>query len=184
MLLYIKLGAQMNNPVFISIKGTTQGLITEGAFTPESIGNTYQEGHENETLVKALTHSIKVPRDPSSGQPSGQRSHQPLVVTKLFDKSSPLIYNALTKGETLTNVDLKFYRTSYAGKPEHYFTIALEDAVIVNIETTMNSEVGMAVSDVAPLENVAFAYRKITWRHETASTSGEDDWRIGVGKSA
>ena len=72
----------MNNPVFISIKGTTQGLITEGAFTAESIGNTYQEGHENETLVKALTHNIKVPRDPSSGQPSGQRSHQPLVVTK------------------------------------------------------------------------------------------------------
>lgn len=174
----------MNNPVFISIKGSTQGLITEGAFTPESVGNTYQEGHENETIVKSFSHNIKIPRDPSSGQPSGQRSHQPLVVTKLIDKSSPLIYNALTKGETLTNVDLKFYRTGYTGKPEHYFTISLEDAVVVDVAAAMNQEVGMALTDVAPLEDVSFAYRKISWRHETASTSGEDDWRIGVGKTA
>ena len=47
----------MNNPVFVSIKGSTQGLITEGAFTPESVGNTYQEGHENETIVKSFSHN-------------------------------------------------------------------------------------------------------------------------------
>jgi len=40
---------------------------------------------------------------------------------------------------------------------------------------------GDAMADVAPMEKVSFAYRKISWRHETASTSGEDDWRIGVG---
>jgi type VI secretion system secreted protein Hcp len=49
----------MNNPVFISIKGSTQGLITEGAFTPESVGNSYQDGHENEALVKAFTHTSR-----------------------------------------------------------------------------------------------------------------------------
>ncbi|QOG13203.1 Hcp family type VI secretion system effector [Arcobacter sp. FWKO B] len=174
----------MNNPVFMSIKGSTQGLITEGAFTPESVGNSYQEGHENETLVRAFSHNIKIPRDANSGQPSGQRSHQPFVITKLFDKSSPLIYNALTKGETLTEVELKWYRTSYAGKPEHYFTVLLEDAVIVDVESLMEPEIGASLADVAPAEKVAFAYRKISWRHETASTSGEDDWRIGVGKQA
>ena len=139
----------MNNPVFISIKGSTQGLITEGAFTPESVGNSYQDGHENEALVKAFSHNIKIPRDPQSGQPSGQRTHQPLTVTKLFDKSSPLLFNALTKGETLTDVELKWYRTSYAGKPEHYFTMVLEDAVIVDIESGMELEEGLHTSQVA-----------------------------------
>jgi type VI secretion system secreted protein Hcp len=171
----------MNNPVFMSVKGSTQGLITEGAFTPESVGNSYQDGHENEALVKSFSHNIQTPRDPQSGQPSGQRSHKPLVVTKLFDKSSPLLYNALTKGETLTDVELKWYRTGYTGKPEHYFTITLEDAVIVDIQAGMELEEGQMTSQVAPLEKVAFAYRKISWRHETASTSGEDDWRVGVG---
>ena len=174
----------MNNPIFISIEGSTQGLMTEGAFTPESVGNSYQEGHENEALVKEFKHTIKIPRDPQSGQPSGQRVHEPLVVSKLFDKSSPLLYNALTKGETLTKVEMKWYRTSYEGKPEHYFTMVLEDAVIVDISSNMGLEAGNTTSQVAPMENVSFAYRKITWRHEIASTSGEDDWRLGVSKMA
>ncbi|MCP4972037.1 MAG: Hcp family type VI secretion system effector [Arcobacter sp.] len=174
----------MNNPIFISIKGSTQGLITEGTFTPESVGNSYQKGHENEALIKGFSHNINIPRDPQSGQPSGQRVHEPLVISKIFDKSSPLLYNALTKGETLTEVELKWYRTSYAGKPEHYFSIVLEDAVIVDIDSFMDNEEDQSKSQVAPLEKVAFAYRKITWRHEAASTSGEDDWRIGVGLNA
>lgn len=174
----------MNNPIFISIKGSTQGLITQGTFTPESIGNSYQKGHEDQALIKGFSHSISIPRDPQSGQPSGQRVHEPIVISKLFDKSSPLLYNALTKGETLTEVELKFYRTSYAGKPEHYFSIVLEDAIIVDIDSYVDNEEGMNKTQVAPMEKVSFAYRKITWRHETASTSGEDDWRIGVGLSA
>ena len=174
----------MNNPIFISIKGSTQGLITEGAFTPESVGNSYQKGHENEALIKGFSHNISIPRDPQSGQPSGQRVHDPIVISKLFDKSSPLLYNALTKGETLTEVELKWYRTSYSGKPEHYFTVLLEDAVIVNVDAFMENEQDQVKTQVAPLEKVSFAYRKISWRHETASTSGEDDWRIGVGKQA
>jgi len=171
----------MNNPIFIKIEGSTQGLITKGAFTPESIGNSYQKGHEDESLVKAFSHNISIPRDPQSGQPSGQRVHEPLTISKLYDKSSPLLYNALTKGETLPTVELKWYRTSYEGKPEHYFTIVLEDAVIVNIASNMKAEQGEAKTQVSPIEEVSFAYRKITWRHEIASTSGEDDWRIGVG---
>ena len=175
---------KMNNPIFISIKGSTQGLITEGTFTPESVGNSYQKGHENEAYIKGFKHNILIPRDPQSGQPSGQRVHAPLQITKLFDKSSPLLYNALTKGETLTEVELKWYRISYAGKPEHYFSILLEDAVIVDISSDMDIEEGLKTSQVAPYEKVSFAYRKITWRHETASTSGEDDWREGVGLNA
>jgi len=174
----------MNNPIFISIKGSTQGLITEGTFTPESVGNSYQKGHENEALIKSFSHKISIPRDPQSGQPSGQRVHAPLVFSKLFDKCSPLLYNALTKGETLTEVELKWYRISYAGKPEHFFTIVLEDAVIVDISSSLDNEEDVSTSQVAPLEHVSLAYRKITWRHETASTSGEDDWREGVGLNA
>ncbi|MDV3443847.1 type VI secretion system tube protein Hcp, partial [Pseudomonas otitidis] len=40
---------------------------------------------------------------PQSGQPTGQRVHKPLMITKVFDKSSPLIFNALTSGERTRN---------------------------------------------------------------------------------
>ena len=102
-------------------------------------------------------------------------------MTKLIDKSSPLLYNALTKGETLKKVELKWYRTSYAGKPEHYYSMILEDAVITNMDASMESQETSSTNQVSPVEPVSFSYRKVSWRHETASTSGEDDWRVGVG---
>ena len=40
----------MAMPAYMSITGETQGLITENAFTALSVGNTYQEGHEDDRL--------------------------------------------------------------------------------------------------------------------------------------
>lgn len=171
----------MNNPLFISIQGSRQGLITEGAYTKESVGNSYQAGHEKESVIKGYTHNITIPRDPLSGQPSGQRVHSPFVVTKLLDKASPLLMNALVTGETLPRIEIKKYRTNYEGKLEHYYTTILEDAVIVDINSDAPHVIGEKERDVAPLEHVSFSYRKISWRHEIASTSGEDDWRKGIG---
>ncbi len=171
----------MNNPIFMSVQGSRQGLITEGAYTKESVGNSYQAGHEKESVIKGYTHNITIPRDPLSGQPSGQRVHSPYIVTKLLDKASPLLMNALVSGETLPKIEIKKYRTNYEGKLEHYYTTILEDAVIVDINSDAPHVIGEKERDVAPLEHVSFSYRKISWRHEIASTSGEDDWRKGIG---
>ncbi len=73
----------------MSITGTKQGLITAGAFTEDSVGNTYQEGHEDQVMVQGFNHEVIIPRDPQSGQPTGQRVHKPVVITKVFDKASP-----------------------------------------------------------------------------------------------
>ena len=54
------------------------------------------------------------------------------MITKVFDKASPLIFNSLTSGERLS-ARLEWYRTSSTGTQEHYFTIELEDAVIVDV---------------------------------------------------
>ncbi|MBA5205952.1 type VI secretion system tube protein Hcp, partial [Pectobacterium aroidearum] len=42
----------MPTPCYISIEGKTQGNITAGAFTSDSVGNIYVEGHEDEMLVQ------------------------------------------------------------------------------------------------------------------------------------
>jgi type VI secretion system secreted protein Hcp len=164
---------EASNPIFVSIKGSSQGLITEGAFTPDSVGNIYQDGHENESSVKSVFHNIRISRDAKAGLPTGQRNHQPLVITKIVDKSSPLLYNAITKSETLPTVEIRWYRTGYNGTIENYFITTLEDAVIVDITSEIDA-------DGIPVERIAFAYRKVLWRHVKSSTSGEDDWRTGL----
>ena len=169
--------AVMPTPAYLVINGNRQGMITAGTFTPESVGNVYQEGHENQILVQAFSHQIIIPRDPQSGQPTGQRVHKPLMISKVFDKSSPLILTALTSGEVLDNCHIAWYRTSAAGKQEHYFSIELEDAVIVDVQTRMPSCQDPAMAHFTHLEDVYFTYRKITWTHEVCGTSGSDDWR-------
>ena len=167
----------MPTPAFISIEGSTQGLITQGAFTEDSVGNIYIEGHEDEVMVQAFDHIVTIPRDPQSGQPAGQRVHKPFVFTAALDKSTPLLYNALTSGEVLTNVEMRWYRTSIAGKQEHFFTMKLEDAIIVDINAQMPHCQDPATQDFTQLIQVSLSYRKITWSHDVAGTEGSDDWR-------
>jgi len=170
----------MPTPAYCSIEGQTQGPITQGASTDVSIGNTWQEAHQDEILVQAFKHSVIIPRDPQSGQPTGQRVHGPITISKVYDKSSPGLYLALVTGERLTKVVIKWYRTSASGTQEHYFTHELEDAVIVDVSANMPHCQDQANANFTHLEDVTFTYRSITWTHEAAGTSGTDDWRAPV----
>lgn len=170
----------MATPAYMSVTGEKQGLITAGAFTADSVGNIYQEGHEDQVMVQAFSHQVIIPRDPQSGQPTGQRVYKALCITKVFDKSSPLLLSALTSGEKMSEVTIEWYRTSASGTQELYYTTKLEDAIIVEIKDYMHNCQDPANSHFTHLEDVHFTYRKITWTHEVSGTSGSDDWRSPV----
>ena len=167
----------MPTPAYISIEGSTQGNITQGAFTADSVGNVFVEGHEDEILVQEVNHNVTVPTDPQSGQPAGQRIHKPFKFTCALNKAVPMMYNALSSGETLTKVEVKWYRTSVDGKQEEFFATALEDAVIVDMNLVLPHAQDPKNADFTQLLEVSLSYRKITWDHTVAGTSGSDDWR-------
>lgn len=170
----------MPTPAYISITGKTQGNITAGAFTADSVGNIFVQGHEDEMLVQEFEHVVAVPTDPQSGQPSGQRVHKPLRFTVAYNKALPLLFNALASGEMLPTVELKFYRTSIEGKQEQFFTIKLEDATIIEIDSKQPHCQDRSKADFTQLVRVSLAYRKIVWEHTKAGTSGSDDWRAPI----
>jgi type VI secretion system secreted protein Hcp len=124
-------------PAYMTIEGSTQGDISGGACTADSVGSMSKESHKDEILVQSFVGDIMVPKDPQSGQPSGQRVHEGFTITKVFDKSSPLLYQALSTGEQLTKVSLKFFRTAPTGEQEHYFTIEAKEATITALKTHM-----------------------------------------------
>lgn len=167
----------MPTPAYITIKGKTQGDITKGAFTSDSVGNVYQEGHEDQILVQEIEHLVATPTDPQSGQPSGQRVHKPFIFTAPMNKATPLLYQALATGEMLTEVEVMWYRTSSEGKQEYFFTTQLEDAIIVSINLALPHAQDMSKASYTQLVKVAMAYRKITWTHNIAGTEASDDWR-------
>ena len=112
----------MPMPFHMTVEGQNQGSIE---------GSCEQQGREGTILCQAYEHLISIPRDTQSGLPVGKRVHHPLTVTKVFDKASPKLAQALTSGERLT-VELKWYRIDPTGVEEHYFTIKLEEAISSN----------------------------------------------------
>jgi len=167
----------MPEPAYLELEGKNQGSISEGCNTEDSMGNDYQEGFEDMITVQAFRLDVHRPTNPQTGQPTGPRTLKPLTLTKFFDKSSPLLYQALATGERMETWTLKFYRTTPEGEQEHYFTIALEDATIVDIHGYMPNALDSSNESLAHLEDVSFAFNKITWTHEAASTEGEDSWK-------
>lgn len=161
---------------YLTIEGATQGPISQGAGTFDSITNDWQTGHEDEIMVEAFDHAIITPRDPQSGNPTGTRIHQPFKFTCTLNKAVPLLYNAMVKGELLTTVELKWYRTQ-ASEQVHFFTTALEEALIVEIVCKKPHVKAPDTQDFTQLVEVSMSYRMITWEHVVAGTSGSDDWR-------
>lgn len=154
----------MNN-IFIKITGATQGLISHGATFPESLGNCAIHNHDDEIALKVFKYGASSPVLKNNVRSVGLGMSKPFVITKTIDKSSPLLFQALSTGETLTEMVLKAYRTSYNGKHEHYLTIILKDSHIVNKVSN-----GM-------LETIYFTYKSMTIEHVTAHTIAKLEWK-------
>ena len=156
-------------PSFMWVEGAKQGQIE---------GSSDIEGREGAIIVYAFGHSVKVPTDLHSGQVTGARIHGPFKILKSFDKSSPKLYQACATGEQLTKVTVKFYRTTAQGTEEHYFTIELEEAIIVNISPSMPTTFLEQNAQYRHMETVSFIYRKIKWTWEDGGIVAEDDWLV------
>ena len=109
---------------YMSIVGERQGLISAGCNSQPSIGNKCQSLHQDEILVLAYSHELANPG-------STQRAiHRPVMITKLVDKASPLLAQAVDSREVV-RCDIHLYRFHPAGHQERYFSVKLEGAVIV-----------------------------------------------------
>jgi len=168
----------MPTPIYMSIEGESQGLITKGAMSEQSVGMAHQENMKDfvdTSIVQEVDHTVLLPRDPQSGQPTGQRVHQAFAVTKVLDRASPLLMQALVTAENLT-VTLKWYRPSKLGGLEHYYTTTLEKAIVVDIKTYMPHCQDKNNADFTHLERVQFSYKDIRWEHVVATTEAQDSW--------
>lgn len=155
----------------MEVTGKNQGKIN---------GSCDMEGREDTILVYAMKHNIHIPRDPQSGLPSGKRIHRPLQIEKEIDKSSPMLNQALCTGEQLSEVVVKKFRIDPTGAEEHYYTITLEDAIIVEMEPYMPLAFLTENEPYRHMEKVSFTYSKIKWKHEIDGIESEDSWKVPV----
>ncbi|EIP85399.1 hcp protein [Burkholderia humptydooensis MSMB43] len=154
-------------PCYLTLEGETQGNIE---------GSCAIAGHENKILVQGVEHKIEIPKNLQTGLPTGPRIHGPMMLTKEIDKSSPKLAQALTSGEHMKSVVLEYWRINKDGKQEHYYTVKLENAILMEIRSWTPNCLVLDNKELSHMEDVSFTYEKITWTYVLDGIEAEDSW--------
>ena len=162
-------------PAYMTITNSSGTVLTKESLTAKSVATFEQASHADEILLQAIDAQVSKPVDPQSGQVTGVRQHKPVTFTKIMDQASPLLWDALCRGEQLV-FELKYYRTTSAGKPEHYFTTKWEDALLVDGKAYYPLALLASNNAITHMEDWSFSYKKVTWDHLVAGKTGSDSW--------
>ncbi|MBV6818419.1 Hcp family type VI secretion system effector [Rahnella sp. PD12R] len=158
----------MANLIYLTLNGQTQGLISAGCSSLDSIGNKAQIAHLDQIMVYDLSHAIS--REENA-------NHHPVFITKPIDKSSPLLGKAVSENEILT-CDFDVHRINKFGINELFYKVKLTRARITNIEVIFPNVI--LNSNGLPHETLTLSYETITWEHITAGTSAYSLWNDRV----
>ena len=120
--------------------------------------------------------SVVSPRDAASGQPTGKRRHDPVILRKKVGAATPLFSKALTTNEVLKSVVFEFVRTDEKGTELVFFLVTLKGAT-VSTQKLYLPEVSGDNHHLELSEEIAFTFQSIEWNHKEAKTMHTDDWK-------
>jgi type VI secretion system secreted protein Hcp len=131
-------------------------------------GSITQKGREDSIGVIAYDHLIKVPTDAASGAPTGKTQHGLFKFTKELDKSTPILFSAMTNNEVLSEAVFKFWTPQLkaaagVGTEVQHFTVKLTNARIVDIRANMQNIRNPELTKYSEQEEVSLTYQKIEW---------------------
>jgi type VI secretion system secreted protein Hcp len=154
-------------PAYLWITGELGSSIQGGSRT---------KGREGSIEVLSFAHGVYAPADSSTGNLTGGRTHQPLVVHKDFDRASPYLYRAVASGIPLRTAELRWYKIDESGREVVYFIMAMEDVRITSVTPHMHDIKDEGKMLYNHREAVSMRYKKITWTHCDGNIIYTDSW--------
>jgi type VI secretion system secreted protein Hcp len=107
---------------------------------------------------------------------AGRREHGLFTLRKELDRSTPLLYRALSTNETLAEFELQCWRPSLpTGAEQQYFTIRLKNARVVGIRQRMPNTANPQLQGLETYEDVTFSYDAITWTWTDGGVTATDE---------
>lgn len=157
---------------YLTLEGETQGVIEGSSDVAPHEGKIVVNGYHHKNGEGPAWQECKV----------GESSHEPMMIIKKRDKSTPLLYNAYSMGESFSTFRLEFYEPSSTGAESHTFTIELINARIVGIDQDMRNNVNPENMMYPVQEKVYFVYDAIVRTFEDGAVASMDDWKTTCGK--
>ncbi len=111
------------------------------------------DGIDGEIAVESFSWGVVTPRDAASGQASGKRQYEPIIIRKRIDKTSPLLFR-LTNDKPRSIKKATLVGVTVEGQK---FEISFFD-VFADIYR-QSGEAGGATT-----ETLSFSYQKIEWK--------------------
>lgn len=132
---------------------------------------------ENSIECLSFEDSVRTAREASSGMASGERTYEPIRITKRIDKASPLLAKALCNNEVI-EATYKFFRPTPSGDgtTEQHFTVEIQEGRVGSITRVSPDVIDPASANAPPCEEVTFVFGYIRWAYEVDGIEHIDHW--------
>ena len=124
-----------------------------------------------------FTSGVTSAREAASNLATGRGQHEPIVIRKRIDKSTPLLAKALVENQQVEG-QFKFYRPNPTGDgtTEQFFTVAIKGGRVYSQKLLILNTLDPQQSAEPPLEEVGFVFHTITWTYTQGGVQHEDNW--------
>lgn len=139
-------------------------------------GSVLIAGREGTVEVIGFDHELCIPTDSMQGAITATCKHEPLVITKGFDKASPYLYEACANGTTIPKIEILWYEINTSGEEVAYFSHIIEGVKITNVTPKMHNCKDIDFERFPHLESVAFKYDTIHWTYLDGNLKVTDSW--------
>ena len=153
----------MSNPAYLWLVDENGSPISGGSLVSGRVGA---------IELKSVNHHMSIPTDTNTGRLTGTRIHSPISMQKEFDRTTPVLYRALSEGVTLKSATIKMYRVLDSGIETEYFNIILDNVKITAITPSLHPS-GQTGTHI---ENIQLRYETITWKYCDGNIIYKDSW--------
>jgi len=155
----------------VHLKLKVNGKDIQGESTQTSLGR------ENTIECLSFQHSTLSARDMTTGLATGRRQYQPIKIVKRIDKSTPLLYKAMTENAVCEG-EFLFFKPNKTGDgtTEQFYTIKIGGARVTEIHGTSPHVEDLDTANQHPYEEVQFTFGTINWTYADGGATHEDTW--------
>lgn len=137
-------------------------------------GDCMASGREGAIEVMNSSYGVRQPVDRSTGNMTGTRQHDPLIIHKQLDKVSPYLAIAVCEGKRLQKAIIKYYEIAPAGMEVEIYNITLDSVVISSVDFTHVYYPGSSAPNMH--EVVGLRFRGIEWNYVKRNIKYDDAW--------
>jgi type VI secretion system secreted protein Hcp len=139
-------------------------------------GSSQVVGREGSIEVLSFKHGMISPADGVSGKLLGRRVHWPVMMEKEIDRSSPVLYMAIARAQTLQSAEIKWYRIDDSGREIEYFNMMMRNVKVVAITPRVANIKEPSTASQNHIEQIQLRYEEITWCYLDGNLQFRDSW--------